>query len=170
MNKNVQPQLLLQFNAVLNPILHKLVVLFLGDRALFKIGARHANLGGLWERTDRRSREQGQLKAVFLHFLTLRKFGQARMILFGKLVYTVMDGGVFSAACFVHQRRICFEFGGFPRIVRCGDLLQLGKLAQLFLRERKVLFHILRELCFVFKSIGNVQQRAGGVQHNLTAF
>lgn len=96
-DKEVEANLVLELARVLDLVLHRSLVLFLGDLALGKLGTGKTDLLGLGERADGGGGELGQVEVLLLGLATGGKGRLARELLLGDGGDTVTDGRVGSA-------------------------------------------------------------------------
>jgi hypothetical protein len=164
-DEDIEVELLLDLDVVVNLLLDELVVLLLGDLTLGELVALDTDLLGLGEGSDGGGGEEGKLELLLLLVDTSREFGLALVVGVNDLGLAVLDLGVVGAA------------GGGTSLLGLGVGLELltdggralgdslgndGNLDSLLRGEGEPVGDLGVELLLAGKSVGGVEERAGG--------
>ena len=167
MYQDVQPDLFLQGNAFRDLFAVECVILGFIDLSLFKSAAVCFHVRRLREGSDRRCRQKGKVEALFLDRFTHGKGGGAGVIFRFDRRNFCLYVGVFPAALFGEKGGVGLKRRIGGRVLRRTDLFELAQFVQLFFGKGKALFAFLGQLCFVAQRVRDMQQRAGGGEHDL---
>lgn len=162
---DVQVKLVLDLDDLLDLLLNELLVLLRGDFTLDKLVAVDADLLGLRERTDGGSREDGELEVLLLLGVTGRESRLALVHLSGDLGLSLLDLGVVGtgrrSAC-LHRLGVSLELLADSGRALSDGLGNDGNLNGLLGGEREPVLNFLRKRLLAVKSVGSVEERAGG--------
>lgn len=162
---DVKVELVLDGNDLIDLLLNELLVLLGGDLALGELVALNTDLLGLGERANGGGGEERKLEVSLLLRITLRELGLAVVLLRSDLGLTVLDSGVVGAGrrgASLHRLGVGIDLLT-DRGRALGDGLgNDGDLNSLLAGEREPVVNLLRQLLLAGKSMGSVEEGAGG--------